>query len=188
MRQGIWHGRVSKKMAALNSMCYTYGRSKVLIKQRKQKYEQHLQRTQYEFNEFVKNGPPQLPDAKSNILDIINNLIHKDQYQLRVELERRRIMLHFDAKEHQLVNDFYKSKPRQSEVSVHILLNHFHLCFHSDPFSKNHLEKYQSGTNNSRRNCSITTMDVNANYYRHALYFSQSTTNTTQSDINTSVI
>ncbi len=120
MTQGIWHGRVSKKMATVNSMCYTYGRSKVLIKQRKQKYEKQFQQIQNELDEFVKKAPPQLHVDNSTIINIINSLIYKDQYQLRVELERRRIMLHFDAKEHQLVNDFYKSKPRKSEVSRHI--------------------------------------------------------------------
>src|SRR5438552_811160 len=112
--QGIWHGRVSKKMATLNSLCYTYGRSKTLIQQRKQKYEKQFQHIQNEINEFMKQVPLQLNDI-NNIINIINNLISKDQYQLRVELERRRTMLHLDAKEHQLVNDFYKSKPRKSE-------------------------------------------------------------------------
>ncbi|CAF3411895.1 unnamed protein product [Rotaria socialis] len=37
--EGIWNGRVSKKMADANSMCYTYGRSKTLIKQRLHKYQ-----------------------------------------------------------------------------------------------------------------------------------------------------
>ncbi len=191
MTQGIWHGRVSKKMAAVNSMCYTYGRSKVLIKQRKQKYEQHFQHIQNELDEFMKKAPSQLHVDNNTIINIINNLIiYKDQYQLRVELERRRLMLHFDAKEHQLVNDFYKSKPRKSEVSLPVITqSHIYFCFDSDPFSKNYLEKYQSGTNDSRRNCSITTMDVNANYYRSTtLYVSGSTINTSQSDINTSTI
>jgi len=132
MTQGIWHGRVSKKMAAVNSMCYTYGRSKVLIKQRKQKYEQHFQHIQNELNEFMKKAPPQLHVDNNTIINIIDNLIYKDQYQLRVEFERRPIMLHFDAKEHQLVNDFYKSKPRQSEVSPHITQSYsFSFCFRS---------------------------------------------------------
>jgi hypothetical protein len=129
--QGIWHGRVSKKMATLNSMCYTYGRSKVLIKQRKQKYEKQFQQIQNELDEFVKKAPPQLHVDNNTIINIINNLIYKDQYQLRIELERRRIMLHFDAKEHQLVNDFYKSKPRKSEVSRHITQSYFIFLFRS---------------------------------------------------------
>lgn len=120
LTQGIWHGRVSKKMATVNSMCYTYGRSKTLIQQRKQKHEKQFQRIQTEMNEFMSKAPLQLNDINS-MITIIDHLIHKDQYQLRVELEYRRIMLPVDAKEHQLVNDFYQSKPRKSEVCQRVL-------------------------------------------------------------------
>jgi hypothetical protein len=47
---------------------------------------------------------------------IITDLVHEDQYELRMELERRRGMLKFDAKDHQLVHTFYNLNPRQTEV------------------------------------------------------------------------
>lgn len=120
LTQGIWHGRVSKKMGAVNSMSYTYGRSKTLIQQRKQKYERQFQHIQNEMNQFLSKAPLQLNDMNA-IITLIENLIHKDQYQLRIELEHRRTILHLDAKEHQLVHDFYQSKPRKSEVCSLVL-------------------------------------------------------------------
>ena len=99
-----------------------------MIQQRKQKYEKQFQQIQNEINEFVKQIALQANDI-NNIINIIHQLIDKDQYQLRVELERRRTMLHFDAKEHQLVNDFYKSKPRKSEVcKLNVQINSTHVC------------------------------------------------------------
>ena len=124
MKESIWHGRVPKKMADANSMCYTYGRSRMLIQQRQQKYKRQLEQIQNETNTHMERAKA---IVSSNSLDlvklmnIINQLIDKDQYQLRVELQRRRILLQFDAKEHQLVNEFYQMKPRPSEVSTYLL-------------------------------------------------------------------
>jgi hypothetical protein len=115
IQEGIWTGRVSKNMALNNSMCYTYGRSKILIEQRGKKYQQNMVRIQDE----VKNYMEQVPTVLKNvhrIMDIINDLVNKDQYQLRIELERRRHMLQFDAKDHQFVQHFYQLKPRKTEV------------------------------------------------------------------------
>ncbi|CAF1504500.1 unnamed protein product [Rotaria sp. Silwood1] len=86
MRGGIWNGRVSKKMANANSMCHTYGQSKMLIQQRQQKYKQQFEQIQNDINEHKKQ-PPALIDM-TKIMNIINNLIHKDQYQLHIELQR----------------------------------------------------------------------------------------------------
>lgn len=52
---------------------------------------------------------------------IINNFIHQDQYRLRIELERQRQMLKFNAQDHQLVDTFYPLNPRQTEVYLNIL-------------------------------------------------------------------
>jgi hypothetical protein len=101
-------------------MCYTYGRSKKLIEQRQQNYKQHVEQIQSAINEYMKQAPVALIDM-TQIINSINNLIDKDQYQLRIELQRRRYMLRFDAKEHQLVHDFYQLKQRQTEVNKHII-------------------------------------------------------------------
>jgi hypothetical protein len=37
---------------------------------------------------------------RNKLMTIITDLVHKDQYQLHLELERRRHMLQFDAKYH----------------------------------------------------------------------------------------
>jgi hypothetical protein len=114
MTEGIWNGRVSKTMAIANSMCHTYGRSKFLIEQRRQKYKQQLEQIKCQLNEYMKHTPT-VPDA-NRIMTIVHDLIHNDQYQLRTELERRRHVLKFDATDHQLVQDFYRLNPRQTEV------------------------------------------------------------------------
>ncbi|CAF1688352.1 unnamed protein product, partial [Adineta ricciae] len=50
MTEGIWTGRVSKNMAALNSLPRTYGRSKLLIQQRQKKYQTDLFKIDNEIN------------------------------------------------------------------------------------------------------------------------------------------
>jgi hypothetical protein len=117
MTQGIWHRRVSKKMVNIHSMCHAYGRTKTLIQQRLQKYKEQLEYIRNEIEEYMKKVSPDYNNDMYKITYVINNLIYQDQYPLRIELERRRHMLLFDAKEHQLVNDLYQLKPRKSEVS-----------------------------------------------------------------------
>jgi hypothetical protein len=114
MNEGIWTGRVSKNMAIINSMCYTYGRSKILIEQRHKKYKKNLEQIQINIDEHMKQMPSSVDAIK--LVAIITDLVYKEQYELRIELERRRDMLKFDAKDHQLVHTFYNLKPRQTEV------------------------------------------------------------------------
>ncbi|CAF3743000.1 unnamed protein product [Rotaria sp. Silwood1] len=114
MTEGIWNGRVSKKMADANSMCYTYGRSKHLIKQRLDKHKLQYEKAQQTLDEHMKNTPSNI--GMDNIINMIHNSIEKDQYQLRLELERRKTMLRLDAEEHRLIETFYELKPRQTEI------------------------------------------------------------------------
>jgi hypothetical protein len=117
MTENIWTGRVSKNMAIVNSMCYTYGRSKVLIEQRHKKYKKNVQQIQIDIDEHMKQMPPPISTVDMDkLMAILIDLVHKDQYELRMELERRRDILKYDAKDHQLVHDFYQLKPRQTEV------------------------------------------------------------------------
>jgi hypothetical protein len=102
-------------------MCHAYSRTKTLIQQRLQKYKEQLEYNQNEINEYMKKVSPTYNNDMNKITYVLNNLIYKDQYPLRIELERRRHMLQFDAKEHQLVNEFYQLKPRKSEVSKYIV-------------------------------------------------------------------
>jgi hypothetical protein len=91
MIEGIWFGRVSKKTAINNSMPYTYGRSKHIIEQRRNTYQQEYEKTTNEFNEYIKQSPILMDIDK--IIDITNNLVQKNQYQLLTEFERRRVIL-----------------------------------------------------------------------------------------------
>ena len=115
LTEGIWTGRVSKKMALTNSMNYTYGRSKVLIEQRLKKYKKSLEKINNDIQTHFKTSSHSSP-LLDQVVALVNELIHHDQYQLRIELERRRNMLKFDAKDHQLIQAFYQLKPRKSEV------------------------------------------------------------------------
>ncbi|CAF1468179.1 unnamed protein product [Rotaria sordida] len=115
MTEGIWTGRVSKKMTKANSMCYTYGRSKNLIKQRLAKYKLQCDKNQEAINQCMKQAP--LIIDMQTITTMINDLINKDQYELRLELERRKTMLRLDAEEHKIVEEFCKFKRRQTEVT-----------------------------------------------------------------------
>ncbi|CAF4024461.1 unnamed protein product [Rotaria sordida] len=115
MTEGIWTGRVSKKMTKANSMCYTYGRSKNLIKQRLAKYKLQCDKNQEAINQCMKQAP--LIIDMQTITTMINDLINKDQYELRLELERRKTMLRLDAEEHKIVEEFCKFKRRQTEIN-----------------------------------------------------------------------
>jgi hypothetical protein len=124
--EGIWNGRVSKKMALVNSMYYTYGRGKTIIEQRRKYFKPQLEEITCKLQEHIQQAPSTIDTNK--LMTIVTDLINKDHYQLRVELERRKQILKFDAKDHHLVEIFYQLKPRQTEVrenhsnSYHIYL------------------------------------------------------------------
>ncbi|CAF1511861.1 unnamed protein product [Rotaria sordida] len=101
-------------MAQVNSMCYTYGRGKTLIQQSRKYFKQQLEEVTSKLNEHIKLAPSTIDTNK--LMTIATDLVNKDQYQLRVELERRKHMLKFDAKDHHLVETFYQLKPRQTEI------------------------------------------------------------------------
>ncbi|CAF4137034.1 unnamed protein product [Adineta steineri] len=117
VNEGIWNGRVSKSMTLINSMCYSYGRSKILIAQRQKNFTKKLQMLQININEHTKQISLSTTDM-NNLMTIINDFLYRDQYELRMELERRRAILKFDAKDHQLVHTFYNLKPKQTEIST----------------------------------------------------------------------
>jgi hypothetical protein len=90
-------------------LCRTHGRSKGLIEQRQKKYRQKHEQIHKESNEYIKQTTT-IPHL-DKILDIIANLVYENQYQLRVELERRRGMLKYNAYDHRFVQAFYDLKP-----------------------------------------------------------------------------
>ncbi|CAF4385925.1 unnamed protein product, partial [Adineta steineri] len=101
-------------MALINSMCYSYGRSKILIEQRHKSFMKKLQQLQINIDEHIKQISLSATDM-NNLMTIIDDFLYRDHYELRMELERRRAILKFDAKDHQLVHTFYNLKPRQTE-------------------------------------------------------------------------
>ena len=115
--EGIWYGRVSKTIATCNSMCYTYGRRKNLIEQRRKYFQQQIIQINDKLNEHLKQTSHLAIDNTDEFMLIVENFISREQYQLRMEFERRQAMLKFDAKDHQLVERFYGMKPRQTEVN-----------------------------------------------------------------------
>ncbi|CAF1261333.1 unnamed protein product [Rotaria sp. Silwood1] len=129
MTDGIWSGLVSKKMAQVNSMCYTYGRGKALIEQRQKYFQKQIEHNTHELDESRKQIPTSIDSDK--LISIITAFIQQDQSNLRIELDRRRAMLKFDAKDHQLVEAFYQLKPRQTEVRLFILDTFHAFSFHT---------------------------------------------------------
>ncbi|CAF1392872.1 unnamed protein product [Adineta steineri] len=113
--EGIWNGCVSKTMAMSNSIYHIYGRSKKLVQRRRIKYNQQLERLNLKINEYLQQVPFLVSDM-DRIIMFITNLVHKDQYQLRIELERRRDIIKFHAKDHQLIQTFYNMKPKKAEI------------------------------------------------------------------------
>ncbi|CAF3189383.1 unnamed protein product [Rotaria socialis] len=114
MKEGIWHGRVSKKMALVNSMCVSYGRTKALIQRRQIYFRKKILDCQYQLEEFKKQAPISIDIQELD--NIIYNFIQRDQYRLRIEFERQRQMLKMDAQDHEFVNAFYELNPRQTEI------------------------------------------------------------------------
>ncbi len=90
MTEGIWTGRVSKNMAIINSMSYSYGRSKVLIEQRHKKCKKDLQKIQIDIDEHMQQIPLSTVDM-DKLMTILIDLVHVNQYELRMKLERRRV-------------------------------------------------------------------------------------------------
>ena len=128
--EGIWTGWVSKRMARDNSMCYTYGRSKHIIEQRRKKFQRQLKQIKIDIDQHMTQTSIPLCDLNT-INSIVTDLVAKNQYPLRVEFERRKAMLQFDAKDHQCIQAFYDLKPSQTQVRVNLT---------SDSYSKIYLE------------------------------------------------
>ncbi|CAF5098693.1 unnamed protein product [Rotaria sp. Silwood1] len=129
-------------MADANSMCYTYGRSKTLIKQRLHKYKLQCEEAQEAIHEHMKKAS--LFIDMECMINIINNLIKRNQHQLGLELERRKTMLRLDAEEHQLIENFYELKPTQTKVSTLKSYLNFEKQHRSlDKLNKDYMKSYQ---------------------------------------------
>jgi hypothetical protein len=113
-RERIWYGRVSKKIAIVNSMSLSYGRRKSLTLERRNYFQNEIKACKNKIEEFTNQVSLSI-DTK--VLECgIQQFIHREQYRLRLELERQRLMLRFNAQDHKLVKQFYEINPRQTEV------------------------------------------------------------------------
>jgi len=117
--EGIWAGRVSKRMARDNSMCYTYGRSKHIIEQRRKKFQRQLKQIQSDIDQHMAQTTIPLCDLNA-IKNIVTAIVAKNQFPLRVEFDRRRAMLRLDAKDHQCIQAFYALQPSQTQVRINL--------------------------------------------------------------------
>ena len=155
INEGIWTGRVSKQMAQLNSMPSTYGRRKLLIEQRRKYFQAQLTDITSQLQEHKEKVPCNMDINK--LMTILDDFINRDQYQLRLEFERRRHILKYDAKDHQLVDTFYKLKPRKTEVckTYSILLSGVYSSIYLDSLSKKYLENYSRRTRAKIRSCYV---------------------------------
>jgi hypothetical protein len=118
LNDGIWTGRVSKKMAQDNSMSHTYGRRKLLIEQRRKYFQEQLKTITGQIQQHLKQ--PHFNMDIDKLMIILDDFIDKDHYFLRIELERRRQILKLDAQDHQLIETFYQLKPRKTEVCTNV--------------------------------------------------------------------
>ncbi|CAF2881665.1 unnamed protein product [Rotaria sp. Silwood2] len=100
MTESILDGRVSKTMDAINSIYYTYDRSKTVIEQHGKKYQQQLEQIENEFNEYLQSASILFINT-NRIVTIVIDLIQNDQYKLHIEFEQRSGMFNFDAQEYQ---------------------------------------------------------------------------------------
>jgi len=129
--QHIWTKRISKQLAEKNSICYTYGKSKVLIQQRRKKIQKQLQQTQYTIHLFeqkiLSKTAPHI-DCRSEIKSLFSMLhifVHEHQQKLRDEFEYKKQKLILDATDHHLVQAFFDLKPDKLQVSTYCAIFFF---------------------------------------------------------------
>ncbi|CAF1367817.1 unnamed protein product [Rotaria sp. Silwood1] len=122
IQQNIWSGRVSKKWAAMNSMNYTYGRSKTLILQRLKTIQRQLQQASQALQNFGNQPLPQCISELNPPLDftklnaIVTAVVRKGQHKLKQQFEHNKKMLMLDSTDHRLVQNVYDLKPSQQQL------------------------------------------------------------------------
>lgn len=129
----IWIGRLSSKMALKNSTCQSYGRKKHVVEQRITLYKKKLERINRDIKSHSEQCPTILLTYHDLMIEIIDDLIEREQYELRVDIQRRQTLLKMDAKDRQLLQNFYGSKPKQLQVCLfscrHLYKSSFFIIF-----------------------------------------------------------
>ncbi|CAF4243088.1 unnamed protein product, partial [Rotaria sordida] len=103
IQENIWSGRVSKKWAAMNSINYTYGRSKTLIVQCLKTVERQLQQASQVLQQFGNQPLPQ-------------SIVRKGQHKLKQQFEHNKKMLKLDSTDHLFVKNVYGFKPNKQQI------------------------------------------------------------------------
>jgi len=128
----IWRDRISKHMAEKNCLCYTYGRSKHMIQQRRIQIEKHLEEIHNTIQLFEKEILLKLQqhiNCSSEIqilLSNINTFVHECQQKTRNEFEYKKQMLILDANDHHLVQNVFHLKPNKSQVRLNSIVLYFY--------------------------------------------------------------
>jgi hypothetical protein len=133
-------------------MCYTYGRSKTFIKQRRKKIEKQLKKAENAlklFEQQTSSNCAQETDGVAvlsiNVLSsIVGAFVHKRQQKLRDDFQYNRKMLLWDSTDDHLVQAFFHLKPMKKQVGYKILSFFLLTTLRSiisliDSVSKNHL-------------------------------------------------
>ncbi|CAF3932390.1 unnamed protein product, partial [Rotaria sordida] len=122
IQENIWLGRVSKKWAAMNSMNYTYGRSKTLIIQRLKSIERQLQQVSQALQDFGNQPLPQCLSEMNPPLDfekisaMVTAVVRKGQHKLKQQFEYNKKMLKLDSTDHLFVKNVYDFKPNKQQI------------------------------------------------------------------------
>ena len=133
----IWAGRMPQKLAMKNSICPGYGRRKHIIEQRINHYRKKLEKNNSDVNNHLEQWPSIVTDCDL-MTSVIEDLINRDQQDLRLDIERRQTLFQLDAKDHQLLQAFYALKPKRAQVGHSDV--HVYLTLHLDRSSKDDLE------------------------------------------------
>ncbi|CAF4817519.1 unnamed protein product, partial [Rotaria sp. Silwood2] len=122
MEDNIWSGRVSKKWAAMNSMYYTYGRSKTLIVQRLKTIQRQLQQASEALQQFGNQPLPQCLSEMNPPLDfttmsaMVTAVVRKGQHKLKQQFEYYKKMLKLESTDQRLVQYVYDLKSSKQQI------------------------------------------------------------------------
>jgi hypothetical protein len=123
MSRNIWSGRIPKREAEKNSICCTYGGSKRIIEQLRQKIQQQLQEAQHAVQLFEQQilsktmHPVNCCSEIKALSSIIHTFIHENQQKICDAFEYRTQELILNATDHRLVQEFFNLKPIKSQVN-----------------------------------------------------------------------
>jgi hypothetical protein len=137
MSQNIWSGRIPKHIGEKNSICYTYGRSKHMIEQRRKQIQEQLPEVENTIQLFeqqiLSRATQHIVDYSSELKElhsIITSFVHEHQQQLKNEFEYKQQMLIFDATDHHLVRAFFNLKLSPRQVRINSIIFLLFLCFY----------------------------------------------------------